>query len=155
MKRETATKSYYLGERAIVVGGGVAGLSAARAVSDRFRQVVILDRDELPDGATPRPGVPQGKHPHGLLAGGLKTEAFPRADTHEAVMEVIGRLRVAGDDLTAKLVIAGFTLGPIDYDGIEQACETCMYYLVHRRYCELPELAVAVEPEWSCRLWRI
>ena len=37
----------YLGERAIVVGGGVAGLPAARAVSARFRQVVISDRDEL------------------------------------------------------------------------------------------------------------
>jgi len=72
MKRETASKSHYVGERAIVVGGGLAGLSAARALSDRFGQVVILDRDELPDGATPRAGVPQGKHPHGLLGGGLK-----------------------------------------------------------------------------------
>jgi 2-polyprenyl-6-methoxyphenol hydroxylase-like FAD-dependent oxidoreductase len=71
MRKEAASKSYYLGERAIVVGGGIAGLSAARVLSDRFHQVVILDRDELPDNATPRPGVPQGKHPHGLLAGGL------------------------------------------------------------------------------------
>jgi len=79
MRRETVSKSYYLGERAIVVGGGLAGLSAARALCDRFRQVVILDRDELPDGATPRPGVPQGKHPHGLLGGGLKAleQLFP------------------------------------------------------------------------------
>jgi flavin-dependent dehydrogenase len=76
MKRETASKSYYLGERAIVVGGGLAGLSAARALSDRFRQIVILDRDELPDGATPRPGVPQGKQPHGLLGGGLKALVY-------------------------------------------------------------------------------
>ncbi|HEY6331530.1 MAG TPA: FAD-dependent monooxygenase [Blastocatellia bacterium] len=79
MKRETASECYYLGERAIVVGGGLGGLSAARALSDRFRQVVILDRDELPDGATPRPGVPQGKHPHGLLGGGLEAleQLFP------------------------------------------------------------------------------
>jgi 2-polyprenyl-6-methoxyphenol hydroxylase-like FAD-dependent oxidoreductase len=79
MRRETASKSYYLGERAIVVGGGLGGLSAARALSDRFHQVVILDRDELPDGASPRPGVPQGKHPHALLGGGLKAleQLFP------------------------------------------------------------------------------
>jgi 2-polyprenyl-6-methoxyphenol hydroxylase-like FAD-dependent oxidoreductase len=79
MRREIASKNHYLGERAIVVGGGLAGLSAAGALSDRFRQVVILDRDELPDDATPRPGVPQGKHPHGLLAGGLKAleQLFP------------------------------------------------------------------------------
>lgn len=90
-----------------------------------------------------------------LLAGGLKTEAFPRADTHEEVMQVIARLRSAGDDLEARLVISGFTLEPVEHDGIEQACESCMYYLVHRRFCELPELAVPVEPNWSCRLWRI
>jgi hypothetical protein len=28
MRRETADKGYYLGERAIVVGGGIGGLSA-------------------------------------------------------------------------------------------------------------------------------
>ena len=72
MGRKTAFKSYRVGERAIVVGGGMAGLSAARVLSDRFSQVVLLDRDELPDDANPRPGVPQGKHPHGLLLGGLK-----------------------------------------------------------------------------------
>jgi 2-polyprenyl-6-methoxyphenol hydroxylase-like FAD-dependent oxidoreductase len=79
MKRETAFESYNLGERAIVVGGGLGGLSAARALSGHFRQVVILDRDDLPDGATPRPGVPQGKHPHGLLGGGLNAleQLFP------------------------------------------------------------------------------
>jgi len=79
MRRKTASLSYYLGERAIVVGSGLGGLSAARALSDRFRQVVILDRDELPDDATPRPGVPQGKHPHALLSGGLKAleQLFP------------------------------------------------------------------------------
>ena len=79
MRRETASESYYLGERAIVVGGGLGGLSAARALSDRFRQVVILDRDKLPDGAIPRAGLPQGKHPHGLLGGGLKAleQLFP------------------------------------------------------------------------------
>jgi 2-polyprenyl-6-methoxyphenol hydroxylase-like FAD-dependent oxidoreductase len=61
------------------VGGGLAGLSAARVLSDRFREILILDRDGLPDSATPRPGVPQGKHPHGLLGGGLKAleQLFP------------------------------------------------------------------------------
>lgn len=79
MKQKTASKSYYLGERAIVVGSGLGGLSAARALSDWFRQVVLLDRDQLLDDATPRPGVPQGKHPHALLGGGLKAleQLFP------------------------------------------------------------------------------
>jgi 2-polyprenyl-6-methoxyphenol hydroxylase-like FAD-dependent oxidoreductase len=79
MRRETDSNSHYLGERAIVIGGGIAGLSAARVLSDRFHKVVILDRDKLPNNATPRPGVPQGKHAHGLMPGGLKAleQLFP------------------------------------------------------------------------------
>jgi 2-polyprenyl-6-methoxyphenol hydroxylase-like FAD-dependent oxidoreductase len=59
------------GKQAVVIGAGISGLVAARALSDHFERVVVLERDELPRGATPRPGVPQGKHPHSLLAGGL------------------------------------------------------------------------------------
>jgi len=90
-----------------------------------------------------------------LLGNGLVTEVFPRADTHEEVQAIIARLHQADGDLTSRLTISGFTLTPVMHEGVEQACETCMYYKVHRRYCELPELELAVEPEWSCRLWRI
>ena len=97
-----------------------------------------------------------------LLAGGLKTQTMPRAYSQQEVAEVVSRLQALGAcDYTDKLVIAGFTLTPYlapDPDGGEaesQACETCMYYQVHRRFCELPELMLPVEPQWSCRLWRI
>ncbi|HCS70023.1 MAG: hypothetical protein RIC85_00375 [Gammaproteobacteria bacterium] len=92
----------------------------------------------------------------GRLSGGLETEVWPRAETSEMVNELVGRLKTeAADDLDAKLVVSGFTDHTIEADGLEQPCETCMYYLVHRRFCELPELMLPVEPEWSCRLWRI
>ena len=91
-----------------------------------------------------------------LLADGLETEVFPRCDTHNDVQKVIARLQaLASDDLKGRLVIGGFTDHTITHADLEQPCETCMYYLVHRKYCELPELDVPVEPEWSCRLWRI
>jgi len=72
MEREATFKNSFLGQRAVVVGAGLGGLSAARVLADYFDEVIILDRDELPDDAAPRPGVPQGKHPHVLLGGGLK-----------------------------------------------------------------------------------
>ncbi|EUC12724.1 UNVERIFIED_ORG: 2-polyprenyl-6-methoxyphenol hydroxylase-like FAD-dependent oxidoreductase [Burkholderia sp. CF145] len=67
------------GERAVVIGAGMGGLPATQVLADHFREVVVLERDVLPADATPRPGVPQGKHPHGLLAGGLKAlcDLFP------------------------------------------------------------------------------
>src|SRR5262245_48842243 len=90
-----------------------------------------------------------------MLQNGLATEVFPRADTHEEVMDITRRLRREGTTLEAKLVIGGFTLLPVEHAEMEQLCRTCMYYHMRRRHCVLPELDVPVEPEWSCRLWRI
>ena len=109
----------------------------------------MIDSDPTPADATQREQI------RALLAGGLQTEVHPRADSDAEVQSIIGRLRDSGGDLKSKLVAGGFTLHTVVHGGLEQPCETCMYYLVHRRYCNLPELDCAVEPEWSCRLWRI
>ena len=57
---------------AIVIGGSIAGLLAARVRSERFTQVTIIERDQLPQGAELRKGTPQARHGHGLLAGGYQ-----------------------------------------------------------------------------------
>jgi 2-polyprenyl-6-methoxyphenol hydroxylase-like FAD-dependent oxidoreductase len=44
---------------------------AARALSEHFRQVTIIERDRLPDGPVFRKGVPQSRQPHALLKKGL------------------------------------------------------------------------------------
>ena len=72
MQREITFKNHFLGRRAIIVGAGIGGLAVSRVLADYFNEVVILDRDELPDDVTSRAGVPQDKQPHGLLGGGLK-----------------------------------------------------------------------------------
>ena len=59
-----------IGRQAVVVGAGMGGLTAARALADHFEYVLVFDRDALPHRAEDRPGVPQGKHVHALLAGG-------------------------------------------------------------------------------------
>jgi 2-polyprenyl-6-methoxyphenol hydroxylase-like FAD-dependent oxidoreductase len=58
------------GAHAIVIGGSMAGLSAARVLSDSFDRVTVIDRDAYPEGAIERPGVPQSRHVHALLARG-------------------------------------------------------------------------------------
>jgi FAD binding domain. len=64
---------------AVVVGASMAGLLAARVLSETFAQVTVVDRDLLPDDPTARRGVPQGRHAHGLLARGreILEELFP------------------------------------------------------------------------------
>lgn len=45
--------------RAVVVGASIAGLLAARALSDFAESVTLVDRDALPDSPAPRKGVPR------------------------------------------------------------------------------------------------
>jgi 2-polyprenyl-6-methoxyphenol hydroxylase-like FAD-dependent oxidoreductase len=59
-----------LGEHAIVIGASMGGLLAARVLSDFYTRVTLLERDAFPAADTPRKGVPQGRHTHGLLARG-------------------------------------------------------------------------------------
>jgi 2-polyprenyl-6-methoxyphenol hydroxylase-like FAD-dependent oxidoreductase len=57
---------------AVVIGGSMAGLLAARALADHFAQVTILERDRLPDGPDGRKGTPQARHIHVLLTAGRR-----------------------------------------------------------------------------------
>src|SRR5437879_12306583 len=61
---------------AVVLGGGLAGLAAARLLRRHFPCVVVLERDRRPETAAPedafaaweRRGVPQFRHSHAFLA---------------------------------------------------------------------------------------
>ncbi len=67
-------------EHAVVVGASMGGLLAARALSEGYDRVTIVERDVLGGAASePRRGVPQGRHPHGLLSRGREVleEFFP------------------------------------------------------------------------------
>jgi 2-polyprenyl-6-methoxyphenol hydroxylase-like FAD-dependent oxidoreductase len=68
-----------LGQRAVVIGAGMGGLSAAGALAPYFERVEILERDRLNGSAASRSGTAQDRHPHGLLAGGLRAldQIFP------------------------------------------------------------------------------
>ncbi|MBD0269486.1 MAG: monooxygenase [Cyanobacteria bacterium Co-bin8] len=58
--------------RAIVIGGSIAGLLTARVLSEAFQEVVIVERDQLPQSSAPRRGVPQSVQPHILLTKGYR-----------------------------------------------------------------------------------
>lgn len=68
-----------LGEHAVVVGASMAGLLAARVLSEAYDQVTVLERDAHGPIGESRKGVPQGRHPHVLLRRGEEVleELFP------------------------------------------------------------------------------
>lgn len=56
--------------RAVVLGGSMAGLMAARVLSDHAEEVLIVERDDTAASEKTRPGVPQGSQVHALLSAG-------------------------------------------------------------------------------------
>ena len=45
--------------RAVVLGGGLTGMLAAAALAAHVDEVLIVERDQLPDGPQPRTGLPR------------------------------------------------------------------------------------------------
>lgn len=69
-----------LGSHAIVIGGSMAGVLTARALSDYFTTVTLIERDSFTNDSVPRKGVPQARHAHGLLVRGYEVMSrfFPQ-----------------------------------------------------------------------------
>ena len=98
-----------IGNHAIVVGAGMAGLAAAAALSSHFLRVTVLERDVLPSDAAARAGIPQGRHIHALLAGGLVAleKLLPGL---EADLEQAGAVRLT--NTSARMERPGFDSFP-------------------------------------------
>jgi 2-polyprenyl-6-methoxyphenol hydroxylase-like FAD-dependent oxidoreductase len=68
-----------IGQHAVVCGASMAGLLAARVLTDHYDRVTVVERDRLVDEPVARRGVPQGCQPHALLArcAQILDELFP------------------------------------------------------------------------------
>src|SRR5262249_942046 len=107
--------------KAVVLGASIAGVLAARALSSHFEDILLIERDELPDGPVHRSTVPQGRHVHGLLAGGadalerllpgligeLTAKGCPSGDNLRDLSWIFGGARlVVGDSGVRGVVVA-------------------------------------------------
>jgi 2-polyprenyl-6-methoxyphenol hydroxylase-like FAD-dependent oxidoreductase len=89
-----------LGEHAIVIGASMGGLLAARALSEFYTNVTVLERDAFPATDIARKGVPQGRHTHGLLArGSAVIETFFPGYSTEVVTQSGGLIGDIANDV--------------------------------------------------------
>ncbi|WP_113985585.1 NAD(P)/FAD-dependent oxidoreductase [Spongiactinospora rosea] len=58
--------------RAVVLGGGLAGVLAATVLARHADEVVVVERDHFPAAPGPRRGLPQSHHSHVLVTGGAE-----------------------------------------------------------------------------------
>ncbi len=59
-------------QHVVVIGASIAGLCAARVLSDYVDRVTIYERDDLPERPVDRSAIPQGQHVHLLMARGAE-----------------------------------------------------------------------------------
>jgi 2-polyprenyl-6-methoxyphenol hydroxylase-like FAD-dependent oxidoreductase len=88
------------GGHAVVLGASMAGLLAARVLSEVYQKVTVIDRDAMPEIGAHRRSVPQGRHYHGLHPRGCAVleELFPGFAAHAVEVgassgDVLGRCR--------------------------------------------------------------
>src|SRR5215204_3395582 len=91
---------------AVVIGVGLAGMCAARALVEHVERVSVVDRDRFPDGPQVRKGVPQAHHVHVLVTAGqqaldrlfpgLTAELYERGAVPVAVFTDILSLTATG-----------------------------------------------------------
>ncbi|MGW4160105.1 FAD-dependent oxidoreductase [Streptomyces sp. NPDC004788] len=72
MADELGSRRARKSRHAVVIGGSLAGLLAARVLSEHAERVTVVERDRYPEGPEARPGVPQGRHLHVLIEGGQR-----------------------------------------------------------------------------------
>jgi 2-polyprenyl-6-methoxyphenol hydroxylase-like FAD-dependent oxidoreductase len=95
-----------IGGRAVVLGAGMAGLLAARVLSESFDEVCLVERDKLPDCPGHRKGVPQDRHLHNFLGAGVQvlSTLFPGILDE---MAAAGAVVVADGDLSRNYARVG------------------------------------------------
>jgi len=134
------------GKRAVVIGGGITGLAAARVLSDRGARVTLLERDPDNGAASAREafeswqrrGAPQVRHSHAFLGRlrSLLRDHYP---------DILEGLLAAGARELDMLERPPVTLGPIGYqpgdeDFVALGCRRTTFEWVIRRIISSNEL---------------
>lgn len=130
------------GTHAIVLGGGIAGLLAARALARHFDRVTVVDRDRLPNDARYRDGVPQSRHLHGLLRRGL-IEMEGLYPGLESELVEAGAVRLSGPDFL-RLTAFGWA-ERFDSPAIVAASRELIEWSIRRRTLADPKVRVLDE----------
>lgn len=134
-------------QHAVIIGGSIAGLHAARVLADHAERVTLLDKDALDSTGNSRKGTPHARHAHLLLMKGQeRMEArFPgltqRAVSWGAVQVNLGNeLRSFG--------LAGAM--PSYSSGMRalSASRSLLEELTREQVLRLPKIAVRAQTEW-------
>lgn len=126
---------------AVVVGGSMAGLLAARVLANHFDQVTLVERDALTGSPAVRKGVPQGRMLHALMPRGLGIveRMFPGYG-HELTVAGAVPVHMPSDALI--LTPAGWLPRQAAGASLLSASRPLFEWAVRRRLQELPGVMI-------------
>lgn len=126
---------------AVVVGGSMAGLLAARVLANHFERVTVVERDALSDSAQTRKGVPQGRMLHALMPRGLQIveRLFPGYGDE---LEAAGAVPVCIPTDALILAPAGWLPRQVAGWPMLSASRPLFEWSVRRRLRELPGVTI-------------
>jgi 2-polyprenyl-6-methoxyphenol hydroxylase-like FAD-dependent oxidoreductase len=119
-------------QRAIVIGGSMAGLFTAQVLSQHFQRVTVVERDRCPDQPDHRQGVPQSHHVHVLLTQGYRIleQLFPGID---AELAAAGAPQVEWTFDTQMLALGGWA-SPVHSALVTRPCSrTLLEWIIRQR----------------------
>ncbi len=135
-----------------MIGGSIGGLLAGLVLAKVCDEVVLVERGELDGTPSPRAGVPQAMHAHGLLAGGLVA-------LEQLLPGLCRELQQfgcpTGDNLRdAAWVFSGrrLALGDSGVRGMTVA-RPLLEHAIRRRVAELPNLSIRTSAKVSGLLY--
>lgn len=132
---------------AVVVGCSIAGMLTARALSEFFERVTVLDRDAQPEARAHRPGVAQSRHLHLLLRAGQNVleSVFPCL---EADLVAAGSVTIrVGYDVINVVPRGEWPRRDLGFTNHAQS-RPLLEHCVRRRLSQVPN----VELRWGCRV---
>ncbi len=129
---------------AVVLGGSIAGLLAARVLSARFDRVTIVEKERVASDGEVRHAAPQGAHAHGMLARGLEIieGLFPG---FAAELEQRGATLIGANDV--RIYIAGWRKPHTNPLRVLVATRPFIEWGLARRVCSLPNVEIIEDAE--------
>lgn len=127
-------------KKALVLGGSIAGLLAARVLADHADDVCIVERDDLDGGAEIRRGVPHSSQAHSLLGLGRATMEQLLPGVIAQIVHEGGQLIRGGED--ARWFLDGMPKTPIRGASIVSVTRPFLEWHVRRRVTALPQVRV-------------
>lgn len=133
----TAVSEY---DHAVVIGSGIAGLTAVRVLSDFFSQVTIIERDMLGEPFDFRQGVPQGRHAHTLMPRGqaILERIFPGLLDE---MVANGAIRIDAENDIAFFKDDRWQ-APLNRSANISSCQPLLEGIIRRQVMALPNVSV-------------